>query len=248
MKILFLGYPKCKLLSSLRLHYDVTQTMDKIDLELAQQFDRIISFGYSHIIKSDIIDNIKLPIINLHISYLPYNRGYHPNFWSFLENTPKGITIHNIDKGIDTGDILLQKEVKFTTQTTLKETYDYLLDEIQNMFIENLFLLINNNITPRKQPNKGTIHYKKDLNTYKYLLTDGWDTKIINIMNTKKKRTDLEIIDEVEQIRTKNNVNWMDILRLAFKHAPDDARKLMGRVNEYDSRISELLKELSSNG
>lgn len=65
---------------------------------------------------------------------------------------------------------------------------------------------------------------------------------------TNKKRTDLQIIDEVEQIRTKNNVNWMDILRLAFKHAPEDARKLMGRVNEHDNRISELLKELSANG
>tara|TARA_Y100000114_G_C11725494_1_gene310750 strand:+ start:283 stop:486 length:204 start_codon:yes stop_codon:yes gene_type:complete len=63
-----------------------------------------------------------------------------------------------------------------------------------------------------------------------------------------KKRTDLEIIDEVEQIRTKNNVNWMDILRLAFKYAPEDARKLMGRVNEYDGRISDLLKELAANG
>ena len=62
-----------------------------------------------------------------------------------------------------------------------------------------------------------------------------------------KKRTDLEIIDEVEQVRTKNNVNWMDILRLAFKNAPGDARKLMGRVNEYDGRISQLLTELSEN-
>ena len=62
-----------------------------------------------------------------------------------------------------------------------------------------------------------------------------------------KKRTDLEIIDEAEQVRTKNNVNWMDILRLAFKNAPGDARKLMGRVNEYDGRISQLLTELSEN-
>ena len=62
------------------------------------------------------------------------------------------------------------------------------------------------------------------------------------------KRTDLEIIDEVQDIRTKNNVNWMDILRLAFKHAPDDARKLMGKVNEHDGRISDLLKELANNG
>lgn len=63
-----------------------------------------------------------------------------------------------------------------------------------------------------------------------------------------KKRTDLQIIDEVEKIRTKNNVNWMDILRLAFKHAPEDARKLMSRVNEYDGRISALLTELANNG
>jgi hypothetical protein len=67
-------------------------------------------------------------------------------------------------------------------------------------------------------------------------------------MKNQEKRTDFEIIDEVQDIRTKNNVNWMDILRLAFKHAPDDARKLMGRVNEYDGRISDLLKELANNG
>ncbi len=42
-----------------------------------------------------------------------------------------------------------------------------------------------------------------------------------------KKRSDLEIIDEVQDIRSKNNVNWMDILRLAFHHAPGEARKLM---------------------
>ena len=62
-----------------------------------------------------------------------------------------------------------------------------------------------------------------------------------------KKRTDLEIIDEVEKVRTKNNVNWMDILRLAFKHAPEDARKLMGKVNKHDKKISNLLRELSNN-
>ena len=32
----------------------------------------------------------------------------------------------------------------------------------------------------------------------------------------------LKIIDEIEKIRTKNNVNWMDVLRLAFMHAPDE--------------------------
>jgi predicted transcriptional regulator len=59
---------------------------------------------------------------------------------------------------------------------------------------------------------------------------------------------DLEIIDEIQKIRSKNNVNWMDILRLAFKHAPNDARKLIIKVNEHDSEISKLVEQLSSNG
>ena len=35
----------------------------------------------------------------------------------------------------------------------------------------------------------------------------------------------LKIIDEIEKVRTRNNANWMDLLRLAFTHAPEEARK-----------------------
>ena len=59
--------------------------------------------------------------------------------------------------------------------------------------------------------------------------------------------TDLEIINEIESIRSKNNVNWMDILRLAFKHAPDQAREIVGRINTDDTKISSLLEKLSNN-
>ncbi len=55
----------------------------------------------------------------------------------------------------------------------------------------------------------------------------------------------LNVIDEIEKIRTKNNVNWMDVLRLAFKHSPDEAKKLMKKINNEDDRISELFKKLS---
>lgn len=63
----------------------------------------------------------------------------------------------------------------------------------------------------------------------------------------KEERTEryLKIIDEIEQVRTRNNVNWMDVLRLAFRHAPDDARDLMKRINKEDKKISELLKQLA---
>ena len=50
------------------------------------------------------------------MSFLPYNRGSHPNFWSFIDDTPKGITIHEIDEGADTGNIVFQKKILIWTQ------------------------------------------------------------------------------------------------------------------------------------
>ena len=55
----------------------------------------------------------------------------------------------------------------------------------------------------------------------------------------------LKIIDEIEKIRTKNNVNWMDVLRLAFKNAPQESKKLMKKINNADDQISALFKKLS---
>ncbi len=59
--------------------------------------------------------------------------------------------------------------------------------------------------------------------------------------------TDLEIIDKIEKIRSKNNINWMNILRVAFKHAPDEARQIISKINSDDQQISQLLKKLSEN-
>lgn len=65
-------------------------------------------------------------------------------------------------------------------------------------------------------------------------------------MQNEKKKIEhyLSIIDEIEKVRTTNNVNWMDILRLAFTHAPEDAKELMKKINTSDDEISSLLKKL----
>lgn len=55
----------------------------------------------------------------------------------------------------------------------------------------------------------------------------------------------LKVIDEIEKVRTKNNVNWMDVLRIAFIHAPEEARKIMKKINDEDNKISELFEKLS---
>jgi Na+/serine symporter len=56
---------------------------------------------------------------------------------------------------------------------------------------------------------------------------------------------DLEIIDEIEKVRSKNNINWMNILRLAIKHSPEKTKEILSKINEDDSKISNLLKQLS---
>lgn len=63
-----------------------------------------------------------------------------------------------------------------------------------------------------------------------------------------KNKTDLDIIDEIEKVRSRNNVNWMDILRVAFSYAPDEARQILAKINKDDGKISALLKELTEKG
>tara|TARA_A100001388_G_scaffold171155_1_gene127930 strand:+ start:418 stop:606 length:189 start_codon:yes stop_codon:yes gene_type:complete len=55
----------------------------------------------------------------------------------------------------------------------------------------------------------------------------------------------IKVINQIEKIRSKNNVNWMDILRLSFKLDPKASAKIMKKINYDDKRISSLLKKLT---
>ena len=57
----------------------------------------------------------------------------------------------------------------------------------------------------------------------------------------------LKIINKIQKVRSKNNINWMNILRLAFKNSPEEARSIISKINIDDQRISSLLKKLSEN-
>jgi len=148
--------------------------------------DFIISYNYKTIIKPELIKLLPHKIINLHISYLPYNRGASPNIWSFIENTPCGVTIHEIDSGIDTGNILVQEEIKYDFKVeTLASSYQKSNEKIQFLFIENWNNIKNNKIKPKKQIGNGTFHLCKDLEPYKDLI-DYNDTIEIFLKKIKK--------------------------------------------------------------
>ena len=57
--------------------------------------------------------------------------------------------------------------------------------------------------------------------------------------------TKLQLIDEIESIRSNNNVNWMNLLRLSFRVAPEEAKQLFRKINADDQRISELFSKLA---
>ena len=188
MKVLFLGKPDDELVVWLKGQgEDVETAEDKIDLEFLNQVkpDMIVSYNYRNILGKELIDFPEKGAINLHISLLPYNRGADPNPWSFLENTPKGITIHMIDEGIDSGDILVQKEVKFDeTRETLATSYNKLHYEIKKMFKDTWEDIKLGKIEPKKQKGKGSIHFKKDnIKFQKYLNEKGWETPVSELID-----------------------------------------------------------------
>ncbi|MBI3380317.1 formyl transferase [Candidatus Gottesmanbacteria bacterium] len=145
--------------------------------------DIVISYNYKYIIPEDILNLIFGKTINLHISYLPWNRGAHPNLWSFLKKTPKGVTIHLIDKGLDTGDILVQKSVNFhSAKETLQSSYLKLHEELQNLFIKNWDEIRKFEIKPQKQKDKGSIHTLRDFDKIRSLISPSWNIGVKDLL------------------------------------------------------------------
>ena len=60
---------------------------------------------------------------------------------------------------------------------------------------------------------------------------------------TKRKKYN-KVIDKIEKTRTKNNKNWMNILRLAFKSSPSEASKILSKIYKEDKKIANLAKSL----
>lgn len=157
-------------------------------LTKAPKVDCIISYNYRHIIPAAIIHAMPKRIINLHIGYLPFCRGASPLFWGVCEAEPIGVTIHYIDEGIDTGEILVRHKVELAKDFTMQHAYDYLHIYIQTLF-RTYWHLIRETI--------GTHRTKKDFENVRQILEpEGWDITIEEL--NKRYRA----YREVEKIKT----------------------------------------------
>ena len=70
-----------------------------------------VSVYFGYIVRRSFLDCLPQGCLNVHPAYLPYNRGAYPNVWGIVDRTPVGATIHYMDEGVDTGDVVDQVEV-----------------------------------------------------------------------------------------------------------------------------------------
>lgn len=144
---------------------DICLWEDKIDITVIEKYmpDLVVSYNYKYMVRADVIEYMQGNIINLHISYLPWNRGSNPNFWSFVDDTPKGVTIHLMNEKLDEGEILYQKELYFdATIETFETTYEKLNQEITELFIANWDEIREKKYMVKKQPEGGSYHNMQD--------------------------------------------------------------------------------------
>jgi len=190
MRVLLLGPHSLRLKQSiLDKGHSVSETNELLhdSNESLLSVDFTVSFGYRHILRKHMIDFLGNKIINLHISFLPWNKGADPNFWSFFDNTPKGVTIHHLTEKMDAGDILLQKEVQFKKNETLASSYNILMDEITALFCNNVQRILTGEIEPVKQREMGSYHNHQELADFFELLSSGWDTPVSEVLSLKDK-------------------------------------------------------------
>lgn len=74
------------------------------------------------------------------------------------------------------------------------------------------------------------------------------DSKVIELselLHMSTKRTKLEILNEIEKVRAKNNTYWMDVVRMCFELDEKRAQSIFSNIKECDKQIRDLSKEIA---
>lgn len=171
--------------------FDATEMYDQKVLHTLQSLkpDIGICAWFGYILKKEIINLFPCGIINTHNSYLPYNRGKYPQSWAIATQSPYGVSLHYIDKGIDTGDILIRKRIPISIIDNGATLYNKGIDTVIKIFKRHWPAIKTNKIQRVKQRlNYATHHYARQI--------DSLDKIELN----KKYKA----IDLINQIRARN--------------------------------------------
>lgn len=89
----------------------------------ALKLDYIIGIHFPYLVPAEVLQVTCYGFLNLHPAYLPFNRGWHTPSWAILDGTPAGATLHFMDEGVDTGDIIHQELLSIGNADTASSLY-----------------------------------------------------------------------------------------------------------------------------
>lgn len=130
------------------------------------QLDFIVGVHFPYVIPPEVLELPSRGVLNLHPAYLPFNRGWHTPSWAILDQTPIGATLHFMDDGIDTGDMVAQERIEPGPGETADSLYQRLKELELEVFRKAWPSLADGSYRRTPQdPSKGTSHVKADLLT-----------------------------------------------------------------------------------
>jgi methionyl-tRNA formyltransferase len=116
--------------------------------------DIFVVAAFGQILSKEILDMPRLGCVNIHASLLPKYRGAAPINWCIIDGEEKtGVTIMQMDEGLDTGDILTVKEVPIDKKETAEILFDKLSEAGAELIVETLPKLERGEVIPVKQDN-----------------------------------------------------------------------------------------------
>jgi methionyl-tRNA formyltransferase len=188
-----------------------------------------VSGWFGYILKPELLQCFSVGCVNLHPAYLPFNGGWHTNVWPILDGSPAGVTLHFIDQGVDTGDIIAQRLVPVRATDTGGSLHQRLTVEMAELFKASWPSLREGRSPRTPQDHSRATHHKK---------------------------AELAAIDHIDLQRRTTGREWLNLLRartyppypsayfleqgqrvyvrVQLREAPDDSPGAQEPVNRID--------------
>ena len=130
----------------------------------SMELDYIVAVHFPYLVPHDLLRLPRAGVLNLHPAFLPFNRGWHTASWAILDGTPIGATLHFMDEGVDTGDIVLRRELTITPGDTADVLYPR-LEHLELEVFQEAWPAIEDGTFERvpQQPGEGSAHRKDEL-------------------------------------------------------------------------------------
>lgn len=192
--------------------------------------DLFVSMSFNQIFKNRLINTPSLGSINCHAGMLPFYRGRNVLNWVLINDEKEfGITVHYIDEGIDTGDIIIQQSYEITDQDDYSTLLQKAYSECASILFQSIKNLQSGNVIAKKQKEVS------EFGSYCSTRIEGdeslnWDQSSRDVFNFVR-----AICDPGPQARTWLNENEVRINKIELIPAATKFRGIAGSVIGIES-------------